>query len=30
MDELMAHVHALRGSTQLEDDLSIIEARFGE
>ena len=28
MDELIEHVRFLRGSHQLDDDLSIIEARF--
>jgi serine phosphatase RsbU (regulator of sigma subunit) len=28
MDHLLNHVHALKGSTQLDDDFSIIEARF--
>jgi len=28
MDELIEHVRLLRGSPQLDDDLSIIEARF--
>ena len=28
MDELIEHVRLLRGSHQLDDDLSIIEARF--
>jgi serine phosphatase RsbU (regulator of sigma subunit) len=28
MDDLLAHVRHLRGSTQLDDDFSIIEARF--
>ena len=29
MDELVQHVYELRGSHRLEDDFSIIEARFG-
>ena len=29
MDELVQHVYQLRGSHRLEDDFSIIEARFG-
>jgi hypothetical protein len=29
MDELVQHVYQLRGSQRLEDDFSIIEARFG-
>ncbi len=29
MDELVQHVYHLRGSQRLEDDFSIIEARFG-
>jgi hypothetical protein len=28
MDELQDHVHHLRGSPRLDDDFSIIEARF--
>jgi hypothetical protein len=28
MDALLAHVRELRGSIQLEDDFSIIEARL--
>jgi hypothetical protein len=28
MDELVNHVHHLRGSPRLDDDFSIIEARF--
>jgi serine phosphatase RsbU (regulator of sigma subunit) len=28
MDELLGHVYNLRGSTRLDDDFSIIEARF--
>ena len=28
MDELVQHVYELRGSHRLEDDFSIIEARF--
>lgn len=28
MDELLAHVYRLRGSTRLDDDFSIIEVRF--
>ena len=28
MDELLSHVYYLRGSTRLDDDFSIIEARF--
>ncbi|WP_211325418.1 SpoIIE family protein phosphatase [Roseimicrobium gellanilyticum] len=30
MDELLAQARTLRGSLQLEDDFSIIEARFGQ
>ena len=29
MDQLLEHVQRLRGSPHLEDDFSIIEARFG-
>ena len=29
MDELVQHVYRLRGSHRLEDDVSLIEARFG-
>ena len=29
MDKLIEHVRRLRGSNQLDDDFSIIEARFG-
>lgn len=28
MDDLLKHVHELRGSTSMDDDISIIEARF--
>jgi hypothetical protein len=28
VDELLDHVHQLRGSPHLEDDFSVIEARF--
>jgi hypothetical protein len=28
MDELLAHVYRLRGSTRLDDDFSMIEVRF--